>query len=194
MQAVTLPAPIATLTHTRQPCAGYQHDADSGPCYTQMVVRYATASYPSPGEAMRVALHADMPTNAIVATAEVAEALPIYDGSKPTGPHWEPPSFPCVTNDGNGRLTLWTHHDGGHADISDRLPFADWSPGRWAFPLTDVQPTTSRCPACWGDGRQLVESTCETADIWKRCATCGGEGYCAPVPAKGRPGWWTWTP
>ena len=72
-------------------------------------------------------------------------------------------------------------------DATDQLPFADFTPGRWAVLLDDVTPTTDRCPACWG--------------TWAPCRVCftpngyvGGAGTCPPIPWKGKPGVWqvTW--
>lgn len=70
-------------------------------------------------------------------------------------------------------------------DITDQLPFGDFSPGRFAWLLEDVKSTTERCPRCRGCGRLDEEFTSFT------CPTCEGTGRgCAPVPMRGRQGLW----
>lgn len=82
-------------------------------------------------------------------------------------------------------------------DISDQREFGDWEPGRWAWRLEDIAPTTDRCPACWGDrvrdldgGGACYDPDCSCED----CPTCEGHGSCEPVPAMGGQRIWRWRP
>lgn len=79
---------------------------------------------------------------------------------------------------------------GGRAfEVSDQLPYGDFAPGRFAWLLDDVEPTTERCPECWGEVAHPIE---ENRGCW--CSTCGGDGACDPVPANGRHGLWEFEP
>jgi len=69
-----------------------------------------------------------------------------------------------------------------HWDHSQR-PYGDFTPGRWAWLLDDIAPTTERCPWCVDWGYERVG-----------CPVCEDDGQCEPVPAKGRQGFWRWTP
>jgi hypothetical protein len=86
----------------------------------------------------------------------------------------------------------WDAHE-----ISDQLPYGDWSPGRWAWLLDNVKSTTERCPACWGTGEiDYLEQLSEfivRPDV-AGCWLCRTTGKCPPVPARGRPGVWRWQP
>jgi hypothetical protein len=75
-------------------------------------------------------------------------------------------------------------------DITDQLPLGDFTPGRWAWLLDDVKPTTERCPACWGGG------WLDRGMGWQTypCLACSRHGTCLPIPAKGRQGIWRWEP
>lgn len=126
-----------------------------------------------------------LPLGAIVATATLADCVPMIDGSKPTGPHWTPSVFPCIDVNPHD-LLHWTHHDGGFRSVETQRAYGDFAPGRWAWMLTDVQPTTERCPAC---GR-----TPETPGMIRLkgpCDHCLGLGKCPPSPVKGKQGLWT---
>ncbi len=123
----------------------------------------------------------DLPLGAVIATATLADCVPVVDvnGDECDGT--------CVVLNGAkahidhaGELRL--------TNISDQLPYGDFQPGRWAWLLEDVQPTTTRCPACWGTGERLAANGLQIVCI------CGDAGHCAPVPAKGRPGLWEWSP
>ena len=84
---------------------------------------------------------APAPLGAIVATATLADCLPMVDYAEESH----------RPNPWNGKHRLWpnvrpgelwrTNPAGGPAlDVSDQLPFGDFQPGRWAWMLTDVQP------------------------------------------------------
>lgn len=78
-----------------------------------------------------------LPLGAVVCTAVIARSLPIRVDFTPYGEaaivvpsaamHWTGPRL--VPADGS--LTV---------DISDQLPYGDWTPGRWAWELVDVEP------------------------------------------------------
>lgn len=95
----------------------------------------------------------------------------------------------------------------GHDNITDQLPLGDYTAGRVAWILADIQPLAKRCPACWGSGTQ--------ADGWRSsysghgieplggerqrlllpCWVCQTTGRRRdPIPVKGARGLWTWTP
>lgn len=63
----------------------------------------------------------------------------------------------------------------------------DIEPGRYAWLLDDIQPTTERCPWCRGRGSwpPLTRQVCRV---------CAARRGCDPIPAKGRQGLWNWTP
>ena len=130
----------------------------------------------------------DGPLGAIVATATLADCVPMvamHDDCDNT----------CVVLDGDraridhaGELRL--------TDVTDQLPYGDFAPGRWAWLLTNVQPTTNRCPACRGTGH--IPADLARGEFW-HCHICGdgvkvGYGRCQPIPTKGKQGVWTWQP
>lgn len=123
------------------------------------------------------------PLGAVVATARIVDCLPIM-----------------LFDDWGGRDAIVTEspqpglwrYDAQATDITDQLPYGDFTPGRWAWLLDDVQPTTERCPACWGEG---VVSCADDDDVGDGCDICkGGLLSLYPIPAKGRQGLWEWTP
>ncbi|HET7325996.1 MAG TPA: hypothetical protein VFJ14_01785 [Nocardioidaceae bacterium] len=146
---------------------------------------------------------APMPFGAIVATARLVDCVPIYHLMQLLHEDFEA-EWPNVQRNGDG-LAL-SPGTGAGTDISDQLPYGDFRPGRWAWLLEDVQPTTERCPACWGsmtdpdsDGDRyygVVEpgsrAPCPV------CVSAENNGYpvgcCAPIPATGKPGLWEWRP
>ena len=101
----------------------------------------------------------ELPLGAVVATCTLADVVPIV------APSWD------------------EDHEGTEIiACEDQRPFGDFTPGRYAWLLTDIKPTTQRCPACWGGRRTPVGG----------CVLCGGDLRCAPVSAKGRQGLWNW--
>ncbi len=105
--------------------------------------------------------------------------------------------------------------DGVHLirEVNDQLPFGDFTPGRYAWLLTDITPTTVRCPICHDNptGRErawhqshsggicdAAHGSCFTpwcrcrCHVEARCPVCRGAGRCDPIPAKGRQGLWNW--
>jgi hypothetical protein len=143
----------------------------------------------------------DLPLGVIVATAELTDCCPIgaptsfrtglVEGDEGDFPGQgvivlHPPLY------GEDLWTLVHDADGRQHDISDQLPFGDWEPGRWAWRLDDMKPTTERCPWCWGTGWDHANFHPDNGP--GTCPTCDGHGTCAPVPARGMPGMWRWRP
>jgi hypothetical protein len=127
------------------------------------------------------ALAEPLPVGAIVATAELVDVVPMCDITWATEPGWRTD----VLRSGVDHVE--------HVYVGeDQRPYGDFAPGRYAWLLSDVKPTTERCPACWGNGwRTYASEMCDT------CTPAGGysgTGRCAPVPAKGQLGLWKWMP
>lgn len=85
---------------------------------------------------------------------------------------------------------------GGVRSISDQLPYGDFTPGRWAWLITDAAPTTELCPWCLGDG---CDSPClgahpDDGRPHNPCPVCGRIGNCDPIPARGHQRIWNWQP
>lgn len=105
------------------------------------------------------------PLGVVVCTAVVAEALPIVDAElgwqlDTDTPHRailvDGPADPLLVVDAMSPHSDW--------DISDQLPYGDWTPGRWAWRLTDVESVPSRPePVVTRGNRQGV---CEIEVTW----------------------------
>lgn len=184
----------------------YRADAVSAP-HPEPHRMYARA----PG-ATRPESSVPLPIGAIVATCRLVDVVPILDVVQ-TENH---PGRWLEVGTSRSYLSLWRPGAAIAERLDDQLPYGDFTPGRWAWLLEDVKPTTERCPACWG--RQTwdengIESgkrtTCDpAADVCPRCSafakyevrcslrcsTCDGKGTCDPIPARGRQGLWRWTP
>lgn len=225
MKAVSLHAPWGSLCVTRQPCdcnfassltrpfKGEHRDLHS------VVKRYETRSWPCPQNIIgqRIAIHqakrvptvervgdynvdkgyhdcparmwrdggsaVDLPLGAVVGSGIITASLDIVEG-----PSYRSDVFVSLWPDGK----LWS----GGTDISDQLPYGDWTPGRFAWQIEQAAPTTERCPRCWGefDGKSRLEDRQgQRVRVWDVCPVCEDENRCGPIPATGRQGWWTWT-
>lgn len=110
----------------------------------------------------------DLPLGAIVATATLADCVPMVSWSPLNGPAaWAAHMIPC---EGSERLLLLRDAEMGaealridgplpaEIDATDQLPLGDFQPGRWAWMLTDID--------------QLLD----------------------PIPATGKQGVWEWKP
>lgn len=115
---------------------------------------------------------------AVVAVARVTDVVPITHYSDNEHDYqdfidW----FPTEALGPEG-LVLFRERCSG-PDISDQLPYGDWTPGRWAWRLEVTRlrepVTTHLCPRCGGWG------SCDD------CGLCRGEG---DVPVRGRQGVW----
>lgn len=163
-----------------------------------------------------VAGYYEMPLGAIVASCVLADAVPMVDlcdagGNDVIGQRM------LVVGASGQVLMLTDALPGANAerqDVSDQLPYGDFAPGRWAWLLEDVKPTTERCPACWGEicGRPLGTGygdvpcvlvpghgrICNSFAFDDRlepwCTHCRGLNGCPPIPARGRRRVWNWTP
>ena len=119
-----------------------------------------------------------LPLGAIVATCKLVDCVPIDDD--PMRHNGQRRVLAC-----NGlHLTRVGH--GPPDDITNQLPYGDFTPGRWAWLLADIKPTTERCPACWGS---LGEFPGGYANC---CWTCQSAHAVDPIPAMGAQGLWTW--
>lgn len=144
-----------------------------------------------------------LPLGVVVASAVLADVLPMTTwGDDPRHAHL------CIGND--GRLRLWDFIEGsmpwawraydpamratsGGPNVDDRtteLPFGDFRPGRFAWLLEDVRPTSERCPRCWGEGL-VLDNPLRYSPVKVECRTCEGATACPPVRMRGRQGLWT---
>jgi len=96
-----------------------------------------------------------LPTSAIVATAQIVDALPIVDDPDDwTGSGGD--TEPLILTTCGGRFALVRYPDGaGWAgdDISDQIPYGQWEPGGWAWELAEVERLAEPVPC---KGRQGV--------------------------------------
>lgn len=146
-------------------------DDGEGPYLVRRVGRYS-------GEPLLMFTH----PGHIVASAVVRDVVPIANFFTASCPGDDTPHL-CMYGDQSARLYPGSEEPQHGDDVTDQLPFADFTPGRWAVLLDDVTPTTDRCPACWGEGAVLAG-----------CDWCNVEGTCEPIPWRGRPDVWRWEP
>jgi hypothetical protein len=93
----------------------------------------------------------DGPLGAIVATATLVACVPIGPGPEQLVDFGCP--YVSLWPEGRLQYRVREDFDGPDSlvhDLTDQLPYGDFQPGRWAWLLTDVKPTTERCPACMG--------------------------------------------
>lgn len=89
-----------------------------------------------------------LPLGAVVATCTLVDVVPIVHGHKPIVSY--PPRYVTVSN-GIANVTLG-QHDGDRSaeslrDLTDQAPYGDFSPGRYAWLLDDIQPVDPPVPA-----------------------------------------------
>lgn len=133
-----------------------------------------------------------LPLGAVVATCRVAACVPMVDAFDAKARHQTP--FLTISRSEHQFLALWRDEPDTPTMVTDQLPYGDFRPGRFAWLLEDVKPSTDRCPACWGEGA-VREAVAGEPSYWSRlCSTCGGAGHCPPVPARGRQRVWNWEP
>lgn len=157
-----------------------------------------------------------LPQGVLMATAELADCCPIggpmsFRTGSVEGDEGDHPGQAVVVHHpasglGSGagldRPYLCVDDPNGppyHLDITDQLPFGIWEPGRWAWRLADIKPTTERCPWCWGERGDPEDEGWRHQGVLEPgsrgpCPVCDGAGACAPVPVKGKQGLWTWRP
>ena len=128
---------------------------------------------------------------AVVASCVVEDCIPILDGVQRarTG-RW----IRRYTT--SPLLLLQRSYARENVNIDDQLPFGDFSPGNFAWILSDVEPTSHRCPHCWGGKRQPDDRPGSPRGLhghlhsWMACPTCDGRGTCPPIPMRGHSGLW----
>jgi hypothetical protein len=145
---------------------------------------------------------APAPLGCIVATATLADCVPMVWSDD-----WPPRDTDAAALEIHASgLALWSQGERDEPiDVTDQLPFGDFRIGRWAWLLSDIKPTTERCPACWGTGWCCDEherGACKVCDqfngSYSGCPNCtlidgcGGSGSCEPIPAAGRQRIWYW--
>lgn len=122
-----------------------------------------------------------LPLGAVVATAVLANCVPV--SAHVLGPN--PQRMYLQRGDGRpGRIYLYGAHPeqgkGGGEDITDQLPYGDFTVGRWAWLLDSVEPVTEKCPRCRGS--KLLPADPYLDHARPRCPTCDGLGRCDPIP------------
>lgn len=132
-----------------------------------------------------------LPLGAIVATARLLDCVPMVDLSSPD------PGGPQLVMDLAGEMWLYDDVDTPRDVVTDQRPYGDFRPGRWAWLLDEITPTTEQCPACEGSGvldldggGRCYDPDCTCQD----CRVCAGRGRCDPIPAKGAQRVWYWQP
>lgn len=142
-----------------------------------------------------------LPLSSVVGGAVVAAVLPVV-------PNVVSPFGTNEPHAGEDRVFIgmngcWrTNPAGGPPlNLSDQLAYVTPQPGQWAVLLEDAQPTTSRCPECWGSGHHdnggCLDLACQGACIHcgsnedepcrddcsgLNCPRCSGSGSCPPYP------------
>lgn len=146
-----------------------------------------------------------LPLGVLLGTARLAACVPMVGQDDPVG---RQPHLIVGTRYDPARLVLCipseSHYSGGAISgkvsdwsnqiVTDQAPFGDFAPGRWAWLLDEITPTTDRCLACDGDGGEIVGSWGGGVVEDRRCPTCDGAGRCDPIPAKGAQRVWYWRP
>lgn len=150
-----------------------------------------------------------IPLGALLGTVRVVDAYPMVDAELGWQGDSDTPHQAVLVDQRADTLTLIT--PGVELDISDQLPFGDWTPGRWAIDLADPTPTTVRCPLCPPAlsliGRAVVRcSSCRTQRWYglgpcsscgapgpAHCSTCDSGGRCEPIRVSGLQGAWRLT-
>lgn len=130
---------------------------------TYVGARWEPARHPDGRDFMRLTYTGWMPESVpdciemrygcLLGTVTVTQALPVRPASDrdPLRRQWiqsvQDGAFP------HRRLYHWAPAGHGVSDISDQLPYGDWSPGRWAWQLADPEPLPEPIPMV---GRQGV--------------------------------------
>lgn len=133
---------------------------------------------------------APLPLGAVESVARVTDVVPIVDGA--TAPY-EMPRRRTMIYAYEDALTLLVA-DRHSTDISDQLPYGDWTPGRWAWRMEVrrlTEPVTEYpCPACDGSGGWWLPGDGTSAMEWIACDECMMPTGHTTVPVRGRQGVW----
>lgn len=109
-----------------------------------------------------------LPLGAVVAVANIVDSLPIFRGpideQHPAFEHWPKSAV------GDERLFLFDQTMGCH-DLSDQLPYGDWTTGRWAHQLANVRPLDVPVPC---KGSQAIPWRADQATIDAVAEQIGG--------------------
>lgn len=87
----------------------------------------------------------DLPLGAIVATAVLADCLPMRSS---VGPPGSGDAYALLLNGLDGHM--WIAPDA--IDVEDQRPYGDFRPGRWAWMLADIEPLAEPVPFKGGQG------------------------------------------
>lgn len=150
-------------------------------------------SLTQPGDLFGTHESRELPLGAIVASCTLVDVVDVVgaDGCKNATKHL------CIINQSMLLHSVldepWPDGQTEHI-VSDQMPYGDFAPGRFAWLLEDVKPTTERCPSCWGTGdhEEGYDPIDDTTDLRMECTRCDGAGWCDPVPAKGHQQLWEW--
>lgn len=186
---------IAIHQAKRRPWKESDGPGERAAAMMQVVPRNLSMAMITAGIELPLLWSSQVPLGCIVASGVITRSLPIVD---------------CNDMDHNGQHRLlrvrenelWiTAKSGPPRDITDQLPYGDFTPGRWAWELSDVAATTERCPQCWGRGvvnilptREMSVEALQSGALIEgdRCSACNGDGKCEPIPAVGRQRFWEW--
>lgn len=92
-----------------------------------------------------------MPLGAVVAVVDLVDVVPIIDGSLGWTEDSDTPPAAVVVSWCSAALLVDTREIGPFPDLTDQLPFGDFTPGRFAWLLDNVRPIDPPIPA---KGRQ----------------------------------------
>jgi len=143
------------------------------------------------------------PLGAVLGVGRVLDVLPIVDDYDDVchDDVYHACGGPAAIEHQDGELWLWPEWDSAlddePADISDQLPYGDWSPGRWAWRMEvrrlDPPVREYDCPECERWCEVLVSNAVghDRIDLPKH-SPLGGDGRPCPgvLPVRGRQGVW----
>lgn len=156
----------------------------------------------------------------VTGSVEVTDCVPIVAAGSARRAHLSglvETGFVVVNSAGNGAAYYRPGIPPGESsvDITDQIPFGDFTPGRYAVITRSPAICFDRCPYCWGDGIDpeagggdtvgpmpvTVDSLPDVARAVRvakldlaPCPACASIGTCDPIPARGqRSVPWNWT-
>lgn len=135
--------------------------------------------------------HGGLPRGAVVASAVLTDVVPTdfvnsyLEFARLGGIETTDPDVLAVTYGDELGEYGGPNYSGQTWDLAANRTFGDFADGRFFWLLDDVKATTERCPWCWGNGR---------VEMLEHCPVCNGASTVDPIPAKGRPDLWDWTP